>query len=269
MTTSFIARAAAIATFSWVSFAANGQARLNDTGVMQAYDSGGLWTCNVTNTGDAAAHPRQDCRFGRDAQVNAGTLTKVGGGPAGFDWTPINASGGVVPIAGGVPSIQPTCVRDNVTSLMWEVKTNDTGPRGADHIYYWYDSNSSTNGGQSGTADSSTACGGVGCDTEKFINSVNASALCGVTGWRMPTRRELFSIVQNGLASASMYDSDYFPNSRSGLWFWSSESYRSNTGFAWVVNDAAGPAKKLGTYCGNLCGFSYERGHVRAVKTLP
>jgi hypothetical protein len=43
-------------------------------------------------------------------------------------------------------------IRDNVTGLFWEMKTNQDGftnyldPHDADNVYTWYDSNHSTNG---------------------------------------------------------------------------------------------------------------------------
>jgi hypothetical protein len=49
-------------------------------------------------------------------------------------------------------------VRDNVTGLIWEVKQDKDGtpdyanPHDADNIYTWYNSNSETNGGDSGYA---------------------------------------------------------------------------------------------------------------------
>jgi hypothetical protein len=48
-----------------------------------------LAACTSANTGDAATYPRQDGRFGRDAKARAGTLTKIGAGVAGFDYTKV------------------------------------------------------------------------------------------------------------------------------------------------------------------------------------
>lgn len=250
-------RTAALVAFSVICTNVNGQARLNDTGVMQAYGSGGLWPCTTTNTGDAAPYPRQDCRFGRDAIADAGTLSKIGGGPAGFDWTPLDANGQVIPIVNGIPSTEPVCVRDNVTNLMWEGKTSGIGPRAGTYTYRWYDTNSATNGGVTGFPYEAGACGGVWCDTEHFVAAVNSIALCGVTGWRMPTRRELMTIVQSGLPNAH-YDANYFPNSGQN-WYWTSESYRGNPVEAWVVTDGTGRGQKN-------AGAMYS---ARAVRTLP
>ncbi len=48
-------------------------------------------------------------------------------------------------------------VKDNVTGLIWEMKTNKDGvinyndPHDSDNMYTWYDSNPATNGGYVGT----------------------------------------------------------------------------------------------------------------------
>src|SRR5437879_1451621 len=42
---------------------------------------------------DAGTHPRQDCRYGRDAAGAFGVLTKTGAGPKGFDYTKIANDG--------------------------------------------------------------------------------------------------------------------------------------------------------------------------------
>jgi hypothetical protein len=68
---------------------------LNDTGQALCFDAAtnGLAPCTAANTGDGSSHPRQDGRFGRDAQAGAGVLTKIGSGEAGFDFTKICNSG--------------------------------------------------------------------------------------------------------------------------------------------------------------------------------
>ena len=72
-----------------------------------------LVACSVANTGNAAAYPRQDARFGRDAAQAAGQLlpAKTGGGAAGFDFTPHDADGFVINLTGTppVPSATPAC----------------------------------------------------------------------------------------------------------------------------------------------------------------
>ena len=74
---------------------------------------------------------------GRDALARAGQLQKVGGGEAGFDFTKLDANGNALPAS----ATSWDCVRDNVTGLIWEVKTT-SGLRSWSNTYTWYDPNS-------------------------------------------------------------------------------------------------------------------------------
>ena len=77
---------------------------LNDTGVTSCFDGTTLVTCTAANSGDSAAYPSQDARFGRDAARAAGKLpAKIGGGAAGFDFTPLDASGNAIALTGNPP----------------------------------------------------------------------------------------------------------------------------------------------------------------------
>src|SRR5450759_5294900 len=63
-----------------------------------------LVACTSANTGDGATYPRQDGRFGRDAKATAGTLTKMGGGAAGFDYTKVANNGSDLPASAALGS---------------------------------------------------------------------------------------------------------------------------------------------------------------------
>jgi len=125
-------------------------------------------------------------------------------------------------------------VRDNVTGLIWEVKQNKdditdySNPHDADNRYTWYDRNSSTNGGDAGKA-------GTGTDTEDFINALNAQNYGGHNDWRLPTIKELTSLLNRGQYDPSI-DTRYFPNSSESLYYWSSSTYANPTYHAWCVN---------------------------------
>lgn len=223
-------------------------AALNDTGQSQCYDGTSLVPCTASNSGDAASYPRQDGRFGRDAAASAGTLTKTGGGAAGFDFTKLGADGNPLGIQNQPWSdsgnegagTQWSCVRDNVTNLIWEVKTN-AGLRDRDWHYTWYSSNGSTNGGNVGTPDTSSVTNNncfdpSRCDTEQYTADVNALGLCGETtnDWRLPTQDELQSIVHYGAWSPAI-DTHYFPNTPNG-YYWSASSEAPAPSLAWRVN---------------------------------
>lgn len=230
-------------------------AGLNDTGQTQCVNADGtaLVTCSAANTGDAAPYPRQDARFGRDAAAAAGMLTKTGGGAAGFDFTKICNSGQTAG-TGDCPS-NPTlgsgandwaCTRDNVSGLVWEVKTDNATPdlRDKDWTYTWYN-------GSVGVQDGTDNCFDTArCDTQKFVADVNTAQLCGHSDWRLPASRELLSIVHLG-AQFPAIDATYFPNTfltwdwdRS--WYWSSDLYMINTALAWSVRFAEGSTSPFG-----------------------
>ena len=224
---------------------------LNDTGIDWCANGN---TNNLDCLEGEAGFEGQDGEFGRDAKARAGTLTKIGGGAAGFDYTKIAADGSVLAIqdvtwdANGTEAAgsQWSCVRDNVTGLIWEIKTTDGGLRDRNHTYSWYNPDSNTNGGTAGLQNGGS-CSGSDCDTHAFVQAVNSQGVCGATDWRMPTRRELMSIVNNGQVSPTI-DTAYFPNTPS-VWFWSSSPYAGYPTSAWGVvfnNGLVGDGNKNG-----------------------
>ena len=182
--------------------------KLNDTGITDCSDAttNGL-VCPV------AGFPGQDGEHGRDAQALTGTLQKVGGGQGGFDFTKLDSNGNPMPAS----AIAWDCVKDNVTGLVWEVKTDDGGLRDKDNTYSWYEPDSSRNGGDAGTQNVGI-CTGSNCDTQSYVQAVNVQGLCGASDWRMPDVNELLSIVNNATVNPAI-DTNYFPNtSASAIW---------------------------------------------------
>jgi hypothetical protein len=237
--------------------------QLNDTGIdwcSENITTPSTWVnnavCSAVNWAGNLWGQQQDAFFGRDAQAKAGTLTKVGGGMAGFDFTKIGASGKVLAKQDGAWSDSGTeaagtqwdCVRDNVTGLVWEVKRNDaTHLRHMNHTYSWYNPDSTTNGGSAGyetplydtngNTVTGPTCTGVAdvnkCNTASYVTAVNAAGLCGKKDWRMPTVDELRNLAHTGRTNPAI-DTDYFPNT-SPDWTWSSSPRASYTDYAWFV----------------------------------
>ena len=239
--------------------------RLNDTGQTSCYDAANaVATCNTATTGNAGTRPHQDGRYGRDAAQAAGQLSaKTGAGAAGFDFTKI-ANNGTALAASATLGSNPTdwaCTRDNVTGLVWEVKTT-SGLRNTSHTYTWY--SATNNGGNAGSVGSNTCGGSLSaapynnqCNTANYVAAVNAAGLCSATGWRMPTRRELLSIVHNGLAGGSMVDATYFPSTQTSL-YWTSDTVTGYPTAAWGVDFGYGD---------NNGDFKNRDGLVRLVRS--
>jgi hypothetical protein len=188
----------------------------------------------------------QDADHGRDHLAKEGVLVKVGGGNGGFDFTKLDGNGIDLPAS----ATSWSCVRDNHTGLVWEVKTI-YGLRGLGWQFSWYNSDPASNGGSAGYLDpnhwASTYCGeGWGdfahCNTEAYVGAVNEAGLCGANDWRLPTRHELHSIVDYGGKDVRI-DSAYFPGVQySWYGFWTSSAVADDSTLAWYVNFANGTA---------------------------
>ncbi len=209
---------------------------LNDSGIEVCSNGTTSATLCSSVLIDGGTYARQDARYGRDAVAAVGQLPKIGAGEAGFDFTALDASGQVVrPAQLGLTSLSSaahSCVRDNVSGLLWEVKTDDGGLRDGQWTYSWYNSAQNDNS-HAGTANGGICHSSGRCDSEKYVADVNASALCGFSDWRMPTEDELQGIVHYGRIIPSI-DPLYFPNTPSWL-FWSATPLAAHPALAWVV----------------------------------
>lgn len=232
------------------------QPPLNDTGI-NAWGgtievAGTLFIVNNLAAAQSS-FPGQDADFGRDAKTLANTLAKVGGGLAGFDYTKLDASGAALPDS----ALAWSCVRDNHTGLIWEIKRNDGGLRDQDNTYTWYNADPASNGGAEGAPNGGSCTGSIDCDTSAFVGAVNAAGLCGANDWRLPNIMELQSIVYSGAsAPGPTIDTDYFPDTpiaAPNSLFWSSTPYAGDANYAWSILFANGNSyssfiNKFGTY---------------------
>ena len=103
-----------------------------------------------------------------------------------------------------------TVVTDTSTNLMWEVKTDDGGPRDKDNYYSW----------------------------EQALSYCENLTLAGYNDWRLPNRNELQSIVDYNTYNPSI-DPIFSYTQSSG--YWSSTTYASDPYDAWIVDFGRGP----------------------------
>ncbi|WP_460313615.1 Lcl C-terminal domain-containing protein [Aliiglaciecola aliphaticivorans] len=189
---------------------------LNDTGVtLQA-------SVSENGTGHQPDYPGQDGQRGQDIISENGLLEKAGRGEQGFDFTKLDAIGDEQ----DETSEDWSCVRDNTTGLVWEVKTDDSELHGAEHAFSWYQED--LNGGYEGAEGSAgLTCDNDQCDTESFVAAVNQAGLCNFYDWRLPTHNELLSLVHYGNVTGTKIDVNYFPYTddfvTSPLWYWTSQ----------------------------------------------
>jgi len=205
---------------------------VQETGVTKCYDNSKEITC--PSPGEAF--------YGQDANYTINPMS----------YTKLDASGNALPDS----ATTWIMVKDNVTGLIWEMKTfmdgvkNYGNPHDADNTYTWYDSNPATNGGNPGYA-------GDGKNTENFIKSLNDAKFGGYSDWRIPTAKELYNIVKFSISyPGPTIDSGYFPNTVSS-YYWSSTTHASSTNRAWNVYFG---------YGGGNYSRKYTSHYVRAVR---
>ena len=183
-----------------------------DTGQAKCYDNYGEIPC-----------PAPDEPFyGQDAQYQGlkRSYAKLGQGGVELPDSATVADGWIM-------------TRDNVTGLIWEIKTDDGGIHDKNNVYTWCDHDSSTNGGNEGTC-------GNGTDTEDFINALNLYNFGGYSDWRLPTIKELSTLVNSNIPSPyPTIDIEYFPNTLSSS-YWSSTTGAIHLYSAWDVDFRTG-----------------------------
>ncbi|SJM92259.1 DUF1566 domain-containing protein [Crenothrix polyspora] len=191
---------------------------LNDTGIATcSNNSKNSLPCPV------AGFSGQDAQYGRDKKYN-----KNADGHAGFSFTKISNTGKALPVS----AKSWNCVKDNVTRLMWEVKTNDNGLHDMDWTYTWSNANIQPRNGGPDPAKCMTT---TNCNITAYIKAVNKTSWCGYKDWRMATRTELMGLASLDRVEPTL-DKKYFPETNIGV-FWSSSPSVYNGGiYLWYVD---------------------------------
>jgi len=192
-----------LAVFFLSSIALAVDCPIPDTGQIKCYNNGSEITC---------PNPEEPF-YGQDAQYPCN--------PQSYTKLDVNSS--------DLPdeAIEWVMVRDNVTGLIWEVKNSEDdtpnydNPHDADNTYTWYD-------GSSGTP-------GDGTDTLDCITALNNANFSGYSDWRLPTIKELSTIIDSSIAyPGPTINTDYFPNTQS-YDYWSSTTHAVDPYNAWSV----------------------------------
>lgn len=195
----------------------NSSSTWNDTGITWGgnYPSGNNADC-TSNIAVA-----QDCSQGRDATHNDDS-----DGHAGFSFTKLDINGNSLP----TDAATWNCVRDNVTGLVWEIKTDDGGIHDKDNTYRW--------GGKTalGTGDPTSYYS----DWDSLVDGSNSEGLCGYRDWRVPTVEELAGLADYGRNNPAI-DTAFFPNTQASG-FWSASPFSGFSGLAWYVYFSSGRA---------------------------
>jgi len=214
---------------------------LNDTGQVECFSdvqSVGFVSPNNPDP-EPDGYPGQDCTNGAAAYDAVGMLNKIGASSVyGRDYTKISNLG--LPLEEeallGAGDNDWACTRDNNTSLIWEIKTTDGGPRDADWLYTWFSTDAAINGGVVGTQNLPEGeCGNTieNCNTTEYRDWINSVGLCGWTDWRVPSSTELGGLSSGSIFSPSV-DTIFFPNIAASR-YWALESDAKFPSGAWFI----------------------------------
>jgi hypothetical protein len=117
-----------------------------------------------------------------------------------------------------LPALAPwpwAMVRDNVTGLIWEMKTENGSIHHWEYWYKWY------------------------AAKHFFIPLLNLMRFGGFSDWRLPTVMELAGIVSHHPQDYPPINTFYFKNTKDGA-YWSSQSLTGSPRFAWYVDYSSG-----------------------------
>ena len=210
--------------------------KLNDTGITLCASA----TSNTLSC-ETASYGNQDAQVGRDF-----THDDNSDGHAGFSFTKLDTNGQALLDQTVSYTATPwSCVKDNVTGLTWEIKTDDNGLHDVNWTYSWYNPNSTKNGGNPGQASTrlcTTSGDPTTCDTLAYIQTVNAQNLCGANDWRLPSVEEMTSLFHYNYNKATSaindLDRNYFPYIKNS-YYWSSSPkagyFNEPSDRAWAV----------------------------------
>jgi len=200
---------------------------LNDTGIVSLGFSDGLvGNCTDLFWGN-------DCKTGRDAGA-----TNNLNGKAGFDFTKIAEDGTEL----SVLASDWACVKDNITGLLWEAK-KDSGDHDWRRKFYNYDDLNKYQILEDGKKKKPLPSDIESMDNALgFINHTNSKRFCGSHFWRLPTSRELLSIVDYGVSAPDPVVDNKFFNHLFPSAYWTSSGLARDDSVAWLVDFFGGTA---------------------------
>jgi hypothetical protein len=109
------------------------------------------------------------------------------------------------------------CIHDTTTGLLWENKTDNESIHDGYWSYSWF--NEDTGHPNGGDCYFETER----CDTQDLITRTNQESLCGVTGWRLPSKTELSRLLKpQDRPEAPQLRTDFFQQIKAGD-YWSAQ----------------------------------------------
>lgn len=117
------------------------------------------------------------------------------------------------------------CIVDSKTGLTWEVKSRNESMHDKECSFSWFNGQLGRRNGEYCFANKSSS------DTFNIIKSTNMEQRCGLKNWRLPTEKELRSLLSNTQKSGDPHIAmDFFPYSKPES-YWTSDHNKELKGF--------------------------------------
>lgn len=235
--------------------------KISDTGITTCIDD--------VQTGEENASNGLDCSLDLDAEgdrIPKGQDGHVGlsarkyrTNNSGFVYTKLNDNGVELPDS----AEEWSCVRDDITGLVWEVKTDDGGLHDYSFRYGWMPTKTMMDAGIEGTVHAGN-CSLEQCNTQSYVNAVNQAGLCGRSDWQMPDISELGGIIHYGKQEPAI-NSQFFINENTFGATWSSipvvptENFSGFLKTVWFSNGHLGPSHHSDSHKIRLVNRNFEQ----------
>ncbi|MDP7553865.1 MAG: DUF1566 domain-containing protein [Candidatus Thioglobus sp.] len=123
-----------------------------------------------------------------------------------------------------------SCVLDEDSSLVWEVKKDKEGIQYMMNTHTWFDGETGEESGKY----SRNCFWNKDCNTKSYISAINKQQFCSFNDWRLPTRNELETLLNYYGESDILIDLRFFPNTQNTT-YWTSVSLENNPSLAYEV----------------------------------
>ncbi len=178
--------------------------KLNDTGMTSCSDASTQGACPK----DGFANQDGDLGLDANALRNADA-----DGRKGFSFAKAATNAGTAEVVSSNTAVW-NCVQDNVTDLVWEAKTALNKTDVFTHA-----------------------------QAQAYVATLNGTAPCGYTDWRLPTPQELASLVDSSVSwsgtSTAATDQTFFAEQQKAV-YWTATGDVSDATGAWVVDFRTG-----------------------------
>jgi len=151
----------------------------NDTGAVLYFAEGSADVAEVQ-----ASYPGQDAEYGFDKEDKQ---TSTG---AGFKFVKLDSQGAAL----AADATEWACTMDERTGLVWENKSTDASSVQFKDRLFAFESETFKDVELAGCKDA----GDEVCTTSQYVQYINKQSLCGITGWRLPTYRETYDLLDFG-----------------------------------------------------------------------